>query len=82
MHNLLPGIGTQLCLYSCVYIAAPYNNCTVSGCPSILCAQALFGIFLFGESVSLVWWLGASLVVTGLVIMQYGTSETAHKKVA
>lgn len=37
--------------------------------------QALFGIFLFGESVSLMWWFGASLVVMGLMVMQYGARE-------
>ena len=37
--------------------------------------QALFGVFLFEESVALMWWFGASLVVAGLVVMQYGAHE-------
>ena len=33
-------------------------------------AQAVFGWLLFGESLSLLWWLGASLVVVGMVIVK------------
>ena len=41
-------------------------------------SQALFGMFLFEESVSLMWWFGASLVVLGLVVMQYGARDSSH----
>ncbi|CAI8021608.1 Transmembrane protein 42 [Geodia barretti] len=41
---------------------------------------ALFGIFLFGESVSLMWWFGASLVVLGLVVIQHGVRDPESDK--
>ena len=62
------------------------------GTPLLSCStqQALFGVFLFGESVSLLWWFGASLVVVGLVITQHGArdnvsdtpSEYDHNKIS
>lgn len=41
---------------------------------------ALFGVFLFGEAVTQLWWFGVSLVVVGLVIMQHGanTNNTSN----
>ena len=36
---------------------------------SLACPQALLGWLLFGESLNVVWWCGASLVVTGVAVM-------------
>ena len=36
----------------------------------LLPPQAVFGMLLFGESLSLLWWMGASLIVVGLVLMR------------
>jgi drug/metabolite transporter (DMT)-like permease len=38
----------------------------------LLCfSQALFGKLLFGEALALLWWLGASLIIFGLVFLNY-----------
>lgn len=36
-----------------------------------LLPQALLGSFVFGEKTSVVWWLGMSLVVLGLFIVNF-----------
>ena len=36
--------------------------------------QAVFGVLLFGESLSLLWWMGASLIVVGLVLMHHSSA--------
>ena len=68
-----------------------HSHCTpLLSCPTLCFQQALFGVFLFGESVSLLWWFGASLVVVGLVITQHGArdnvsdtpSEYDHNKIS
>lgn len=60
----------------------------VSGSPStsLTCLQALLGWLLFGESLNIVWWCGASLVIVGVAVMwegqrdQEGTEEHKGKK--
>ena len=37
--------------------------------------QALFGKVLFGEALALLWWLGASLILFGLVFLNYSAAE-------
>ena len=32
-------------------------------------------MLLFGESLSLLWWMGASLIVAGLVLIHHSTAE-------
>ena len=34
--------------------------------------QAVFGVFLFGESLPVLWWCGASVVLAGLVMIHHG----------
>ena len=42
--------------------------------------QAVFGMVLFGEVLSLMWWLGASLIVAGLVLIQQGGERERERK--
>ena len=37
--------------------------------------QALFGKVLFGETLALLWWLGASFIIFGLIFLNYGASQ-------
>lgn len=37
--------------------------------------QALFGKLLFGETLALMWWLGASMILFGLVMLNHGGAE-------
>ncbi|XP_002739189.1 uncharacterized protein LOC100369684 [Saccoglossus kowalevskii] len=37
--------------------------------------SAFLGMVLFGETLSLVWWFGASLIVIGLLFIHKGTAE-------
>ncbi|XP_064393569.1 transmembrane protein 42-like [Halichondria panicea] len=36
---------------------------------------AVFGKLLFGEVLALLWWLGASVILFGLVMINYGSSD-------
>lgn len=46
--------------------------------------QALLGCLLFGEALSARWWLGTSLILTGLVLIHYNsaplTDDHLHDK--
>ena len=46
--------------------------------------QALLGYLLFGEALSARWWLGTSLILTGLVLIHYNsaplTDDHLHDK--
>ena len=45
--------------------------------------QALLGCLLFGEALSARWWLGTSLILTGLVLIHYNSApltEDHHDK--
>ena len=42
--------------------------------------QAVFGMVLFGEALSLMWWLGASLIVAGLVLIHQGGERERERK--
>ena len=44
-------------------------------CFSII-LQAVFGMLLFGESLALLWWLGASLIVLGLLLLNYASQQS------
>ena len=46
--------------------------------PSIL--QALFGKLLFGEVLALLWWLGASVTLFGLVMINDGSSDKTSEQ--
>ncbi len=37
--------------------------------------QALLGKLLFGEALALLWWLGASLILFGLIFLNHAASE-------
>jgi len=39
--------------------------------------QALLGCLLFGEALSVRWWLGTSLILTGLVLIHYNSASLA-----
>jgi hypothetical protein len=39
--------------------------------------QALMGMFLFGESLPPQWWLGFSLIITGLALVTTGSASVA-----
>lgn len=59
MHRTLQGIS-----------ALHYISMSLVSLPNPLaCPQALLGWLLFGESLNVVWWCGASLVVTGVAVM-------------
>ena len=45
--------------------------CTVS-----LTLSAVFGMVLFGESLALLWWLGASLIILGLLLLNYASQQS------
>ena len=46
--------------------------------------QALLGCLLFGETLSMQWWLGTSLILTGLILIHYNstplTNDQGHDK--
>ena len=42
-----------------------------------LCFQAIFGYLLFGEELSVRWWLGTVLIVSGIALM--GGGEKSEK---
>lgn len=35
--------------------------------------QALLGCLLFGEALTMRWWLGTSLILTGLILIHYNS---------
>lgn len=35
--------------------------------------QALLGCLLFGETLTMRWWLGTSLILTGLILIHYNS---------
>lgn len=43
-------------------------------------SQALFGKLLFGEALALLWWLGASVILFGLVMINYGSAEQSTEQ--
>ena len=40
---------------------------------SVCSLQALLGWLFFGETLSLRWWLGTSLILTGLILIHYNS---------
>lgn len=42
----------------------------------LIILQAVFGMLLFGESLALLWWLGASLIVLGLLLLNYASQQS------
>lgn len=48
---------------------------TVTSASTNYCLSALFGALLFGESTSLVWWGGTSLVLVGLILIGTDTED-------
>jgi drug/metabolite transporter (DMT)-like permease len=38
--------------------------------------EAIFGMLLFGESLALLWWLGASLIILGLLLLNYASQQS------
>ncbi|KAL9976047.1 hypothetical protein ACROYT_G013281 [Oculina patagonica] len=57
---------------------------TVTNTGSNFICTALLGFLLFGEALSARWWLGTSLILTGLVLIQYNsaplTEDHLHDK--
>ena len=45
-------------------------------CIVSLTLQAVFGMVLFGESLALLWWLGASLIILGLLLLNYASQQS------
>ncbi|XP_077982116.1 uncharacterized protein LOC144437132 [Glandiceps talaboti] len=43
--------------------------------------SAFLGMVLFGETLSLVWWFGASLIIVGLLFIHKGTVEDEKKAI-
>lgn len=41
--------------------------------------QALVGVVLFNESLSLRWWMGASLIVLGLLLIHRANRKDSHE---
>ena len=41
-----------------------------------LCFQAIFGYLLFGEELSVRWWLGTVLIVSGIALMGGGGGKS------
>ena len=35
--------------------------------------QAVLGCLLFGEALTMRWWLGTSLILTGLILIHYNS---------
>ena len=35
--------------------------------------QAVIGWLIFGESLSLIWWAGSSLIVIGIILINIGS---------
>ncbi len=48
---------------------------TVSFPSYSLIVKALFGLLIFGESLPIGWWMGASLILIGLFLINKGTPE-------
>ena len=51
----------------------------ISSAPFSL-SQALFGKLLFGEALALLWWLGASLIIFGLIFLNYSSKLEQEKE--
>ena len=60
-------------LFNTVNLLHPSSK--IIGALSLLILQALFGKLLFGEVLALLWWLGASVILFGLVMINYGSSD-------
>lgn len=39
-------------------------------------------MLLFGESLALLWWLGASLIILGLLLLNYTSQQTEQSELA
>ena len=70
-----------------MYIGGYNYNCTHDVhevLTSNLCpfthVQAVFGKLLFGEVLALLWWLGASVILFGLVMINYGSSDQVKQQ--
>jgi len=50
---------------------------TVTNTGSNFICTALLGCLLFGEALSVRWWLGTSLILTGLVLIHYNSASLA-----
>ena len=44
-----------------------------------LCFQAIFGYLFFGEELSVRWWLGTVLIVSGIALMGGGRDDRQVK---
>nr|XP_058944212.1 transmembrane protein 42-like [Pocillopora verrucosa] len=57
---------------------------TVTNTASNFICTALLGCLLFGETLSMQWWLGTSLILTGLILIHYNsaplTNDQGHDK--
>ncbi|KAG9298345.1 hypothetical protein G9A89_002833 [Geosiphon pyriformis] len=55
---------------------------TVFNSATNFCMTAIFGSLLFGETLNLQWWLGASLIISGTVLVNYGTGGGSNERVS
>lgn len=55
-----------------------------SSSPSLacICVQALLGWAIFGESLSLLWWFGGTLIAAGTVLVASGSAASASSTTA
>ncbi|XP_055312661.1 transmembrane protein 42 [Sitodiplosis mosellana] len=49
---------------------------TVTSTATNYCCSAVIGSWIFGETVSSLWWLGTAFVITGLVFVSLGSNDT------
>lgn len=45
-----------------------------------LIQKALFGWILFGEPLTSMWWIGASIVILGVLVIVNSTDQQKEKK--
>ncbi|ORX49988.1 hypothetical protein BCR36DRAFT_412486 [Piromyces finnis] len=80
-----------LCLFLCnalmwAYFTKALNvskssiQVTVINNATNFCLTAILGLLIFNEPLSLQWWFGASLIVTGTVLLNTEIQKTEEKK--
>ena len=58
----------------CITVCAIYCACCWGNKLAVFTPQALCGYLLFGETLSLLWWTGASLIVLGVLLLTQDSS--------
>ncbi|KAF7989569.1 hypothetical protein HCN44_008243 [Aphidius gifuensis] len=70
----------------CTFFVKSLQGCSsslpatvVSAATNYFCS-ALAGFLVFGETTSMLWWCGTSLVLLGLILICYSTSSTIKQQ--